>query len=83
MSTAKMGIPERFIFTLDSDIKSALKRFASKQGRSAAAQAEQILATYLMGVGEISDMPVRKETRGGDRKSSKKRSDIAADPIED
>ena len=71
MNTVQMGTPERFIFTLDSDIKSALKRFASKQGRSAASQAEQILATYLMGVGELTEMPTREERRGGDRKSKK------------
>ena len=75
MNATQMGIPERFIFTLDSDIKSALKRFASKQGRSAAAQAEQILATYLMGVGELSEMPTREERRGGDRKSKAKKSE--------
>jgi plasmid stability protein len=79
MNTAQMGIPERFIFTLDGDIKSALKRFASKQGRSAAAQAEQILATYLMGVGELSEMPIREERRGGDRKSKAKQTEVSTD----
>jgi len=81
MNTAQMGIPERFIFTLDGDIKSALKRFASKQGRSAAAQAEQILATYLMGVGELSEMPIREERRGGDRKSKAKQTEVSTDDV--
>jgi len=72
MQTATMGQLKRVSVTMQVEIQEALQSYAAKQSRTLSAQIEQILGTYLLGIGELPAMPTREENRGGDRKSKKK-----------
>ena len=72
-STATMSEIERINLTMQIAIKEAAQRHAAKQGRTLSGQIEHILATYLMGVGELTAMPIREERRGGKRSGAGKK----------
>ncbi len=76
MQTATMGQLKRISVTMQVEIQEALQSYAAKQSRTLSAQAEQIIGTYLMGIGELMEMPTREERRGGDQKSSKKKTEV-------
>lgn len=76
MQTATMGQLKRISVTMQVEIQEALQKYAATQSRTVSSQIEQILGTYLMGIGALDVMPTREERRGGDQKSSKKKTEV-------